>query len=82
MWGQFFETSSAHWIHSPPTELISNRVLLCDFRFQHGVPLIPCKVLKLHNDTLVVNLLTAVQALTKGQVRQIKSSTNLVFWKQ
>lgn len=35
-------TGKMHWIHKPPSQLYTNGQLECHFRFQHGLPLIPC----------------------------------------
>ncbi|CAL4105661.1 unnamed protein product, partial [Meganyctiphanes norvegica] len=37
-------TGQMHWIHKPPNQLYTNGQLECHFRFQHGLPLIPCVV--------------------------------------
>ncbi|ERL95676.1 hypothetical protein D910_00106, partial [Dendroctonus ponderosae] len=59
-------TSDAHWIHSDPQELQNNKVLNCDFKFQHTQNRVKCKLCKLSTG-LVVKLETPLRALTPGQ---------------
>ncbi|ENN74530.1 hypothetical protein YQE_08854, partial [Dendroctonus ponderosae] len=59
-------TSDAHWIHSEPQELQNNKVLNCDFKFQHTQNRVKCKLCKLSTG-LVVKLETPLRALTPGQ---------------
>ncbi|XP_043680583.1 mitochondrial tRNA-specific 2-thiouridylase 1 [Vespula pensylvanica] len=57
-----------HWIVNEPLELTdSERILICDFRFQHRKPLISCKVIKTLNNQLIIQLSQPLRAITKGQ---------------
>lgn len=59
-------TEPAHWVHSEPINL-SKCIFSCEFRFQHGKPLINCFIYKLKNNNLFIKLEKPLRALTPGQ---------------
>ncbi|KAM8974156.1 mitochondrial tRNA-specific 2-thiouridylase 1 [Pelodytes ibericus] len=61
-------TDRVHWLaEDPPAELIQNKMMECNFRFQHQMALVPC-VLTLNQDgTVWVTLVKPLRALTPGQ---------------
>ncbi|KAM3961480.1 LOW QUALITY PROTEIN: mitochondrial tRNA-specific 2-thiouridylase 1 [Aphomia sociella] len=66
LWNNLCFTNKPHWIHSEPTELSSNGVLDCFFRFQHTKPLVPCRVVN-NSVGLTIILGNNLRALTEGQ---------------
>lgn len=60
-------TDEPYWIYQEPYELSSNRIMECEFRFQHRKPLVKCSVLKLNNGSLHIILQNCLRALTPGQ---------------
>ncbi|KAM4035268.1 mitochondrial tRNA-specific 2-thiouridylase 1 isoform 2-T2 [Anomaloglossus baeobatrachus] len=61
-------TDRMHWIsEEPPAELVTNKMMECNFRFQHQMALVPC-VLTLNQDgTVWATLVKPIRALTPGQ---------------
>ncbi|KAL1512866.1 hypothetical protein ABEB36_002378 [Hypothenemus hampei] len=59
-------TSSPHWIHSTPKELLNDQILFSDFKFQHSQNSVSCKVCQTTNG-LVVKLEEPMRAVTAGQ---------------
>ncbi|CAH0686175.1 unnamed protein product [Spodoptera exigua] len=66
LWNNICFTDHPHWIHSEPSELTSNNVLDCYFRFQHTKPLTACRVVN-NREGLTIILQNNLRALTEGQ---------------
>ncbi|XP_015185768.1 PREDICTED: mitochondrial tRNA-specific 2-thiouridylase 1 isoform X1 [Polistes dominula] len=61
-------TKNPHWIAGEPPELTnSERIFICDFRFQHRKPLTVCNVFKTLNNHLIIQLSKPLRAITIGQ---------------
>ncbi|RXM31588.1 Mitochondrial tRNA-specific 2-thiouridylase 1 [Acipenser ruthenus] len=61
-------TDRFHWIaEEPPAELIKNKMMECNFRFLHQMPLEPCTVTLNMDGSVWVTLAKPVRALTPGQ---------------
>ncbi|KAL7647790.1 UNVERIFIED_CONTAM: hypothetical protein RMT77_001404 [Armadillidium vulgare] len=70
--------SPFHWIHRPPELLLQERELECQFRFQHGYPLVNCTVSSdcsgfeaAEKGSFVVKFPQPMRALTPGQFAAI-----------
>ncbi|KAM4677728.1 mitochondrial tRNA-specific 2-thiouridylase 1 [Discoglossus pictus] len=68
LYRDLLRTDRVHWIaEEPPAELVKNKMMECNFRFQHQMELLPC-VLTLNQDgTVWVTLVRPIRALTPGQ---------------
>lgn len=60
-------TEEPFWIHTEPNDLKYAGILKCEFRFQHGKPLVNCLLYKLGSNKLLVKLSHTLRALTPGQ---------------
>nr|XP_060634399.1 mitochondrial tRNA-specific 2-thiouridylase 1 [Anolis sagrei ordinatus] len=61
-------TNRVHWIaEEPPAELIRDKMMECNFRFQHQMALVPCTLTLNQDGTVWVTLVTPLRALTPGQ---------------
>ena len=60
-------TEKPHWISDEPLNLLQERLLDCEFRFQHIHPTIQCSVHKLRDGKLTVNLANPLRAIAPGQ---------------
>ncbi|CAK9827397.1 Mitochondrial tRNA-specific 2-thiouridylase 1 [Anthophora retusa] len=68
LYSDFVVTNTPHWISSEPSEFNNfGKLFYCDFRFQHGDPLIPCIVHKNLKNQLVIQLSQPLRAITNGQ---------------
>ncbi|XP_007906421.1 mitochondrial tRNA-specific 2-thiouridylase 1 isoform X2 [Callorhinchus milii] len=62
------QTNSVHWITGePPIELQRDKVMHCNFRFQHRMPLVQCTLTRNPDGTVWVTLAKTVRAITPGQ---------------
>ncbi|XP_053572582.1 mitochondrial tRNA-specific 2-thiouridylase 1 isoform X2 [Bombina bombina] len=68
LYRDLLRTDRVHWIsEDPPAELVANKMMECNFRFQHQMELVPC-VLTLNQDgTVWATLVQPIRALTPGQ---------------
>ncbi|XP_029103068.1 mitochondrial tRNA-specific 2-thiouridylase 1 isoform X2 [Scleropages formosus] len=61
-------TDRFHWIaEEPPAELVHRKMMDCQFRFQHQMPLIPCTVTLNQDGSVWVTMHRPIRALTLGQ---------------
>ncbi|XP_034178382.1 mitochondrial tRNA-specific 2-thiouridylase 1 [Osmia lignaria lignaria] len=68
LYSDMVKTETPHWISAEPAELNGySRTLICDFRFQHRDPVIPCTVYKTLNNQLIILLSQPLRAITEGQ---------------
>ncbi|KAG8439893.1 hypothetical protein GDO86_005889 [Hymenochirus boettgeri] len=68
LYRELVRTDRMHWLsEDPPAELVKNKMMECQFRFQHQMALVPC-VLTLNQDGSVwATLVKPIRALTPGQ---------------
>lgn len=67
LFSDHFTASNSHWIDKEPEQLSEHGELSCLYKFQQKDKLVPCKVQKVNDGTLVVNLPVKQRAITPGQ---------------
>nr|XP_003221566.1 PREDICTED: mitochondrial tRNA-specific 2-thiouridylase 1 isoform X1 [Anolis carolinensis] len=68
LYRSLLRTNRVHWIaEEPPAELIRDKMMECNFRFQHQMALVPCTLTLNQDGTVWVTLVTPLRALTPGQ---------------
>ncbi|XP_077194345.1 mitochondrial tRNA-specific 2-thiouridylase 1 isoform X2 [Paroedura picta] len=68
LYRDLLRTSRVHWIaEEPPAELVQNKMMECNFCFQHKMALEPCMLTLNQDGTVWVTLTKPIRALTPGQ---------------
>ncbi|XP_077992947.1 mitochondrial tRNA-specific 2-thiouridylase 1-like [Glandiceps talaboti] len=69
LFSQTMLTEPLHWIHTIPKQLIEEKLLQCEFRFQHVHvhPLVRCAVTINEHQQAIITLEQPLRALTAGQ---------------
>ncbi|XP_062990191.1 mitochondrial tRNA-specific 2-thiouridylase 1 [Elgaria multicarinata webbii] len=68
LYRDLLRTNRVHWIaEEPPAELIQDKMMECNFRFQHQMALVPCTLTLNQDGTVWVTLAKPIRALTQGQ---------------
>lgn len=68
LYSDLVRTEAPYWISKEPPELNSlSRILNCDFRVQHIMPLTPCTVHKTLENQLIIQISQPLRAITDGQ---------------
>ncbi|XP_042325859.1 mitochondrial tRNA-specific 2-thiouridylase 1 isoform X2 [Sceloporus undulatus] len=68
LYRDLLRTNRVHWIaEEPPAELIRDKMMECNFRFQHQMALVPCTLTLNQDGTVWVTLVKPIWALTPGQ---------------
>ncbi|XP_008109817.2 mitochondrial tRNA-specific 2-thiouridylase 1 isoform X2 [Anolis carolinensis] len=72
LYRSLLRTNRVHWIaEEPPAELIRDKMMECNFRFQHQMALVPCTLTLNQDGTVWVTLVTPLRALTPGQLQAL-----------
>ncbi|XP_048358226.1 mitochondrial tRNA-specific 2-thiouridylase 1 isoform X1 [Sphaerodactylus townsendi] len=68
LYRDLLRTNRVHWItEEPPTELVQNKMMECNFRFQHQMALVPCTLTLNQDGSVWVTTAEPIRALTPGQ---------------
>uniref|UniRef100_A0A8C5SC37 tRNA-5-taurinomethyluridine 2-sulfurtransferase n=1 Tax=Laticauda laticaudata TaxID=8630 RepID=A0A8C5SC37_LATLA len=68
LYRELLRTNRVHWIaEEPPAELIRNKMMECNFRFQHLMALVPCTLTLNQDGSVWLTLAKPIRDLTAGQ---------------
>ncbi|KAG8142792.1 hypothetical protein E2320_005990 [Naja naja] len=68
LYRDLLRTNRVHWIaEEPPAKLIQNKMMECNFRFQHLMALVPCTLTLNQDGSVWLTLAKPIRDLTAGQ---------------